>query len=295
MVTLIRATADVVHIHAVGRRAEIEMHVDIDSELMRHLEHSIDLAGRVGVGVGRRPDHSTAALQAFDHELVGTRIVEQPLLRKDADFKVDGPGIVLDERQHALEAAQPDDRIDLQMGAHVGGALEDRLLQRARGTRMDILGCESLFRLGNLRDRFFEIAAVGGTAVKDAGLVEMDMRLDKARRDETTAEIDRFALGGQLRLNRDDLAVLDPDVGGAPIGVDQPGALENEVHGVFSLPTSLSRARRDRRGRALDRRAYPRPSPRASPRLTGADRCGPPPKARGWPSDRRAGSSSPVP
>jgi hypothetical protein len=103
--------------------------------------------------------------EAFDHELVGTGIVEQPLLRKDADFKVDGPGIVLNEWLHPLEAPQPDDRIDLQMRAHVGGALQDRLLQRARGTRMDILGCESLFCPGNFPDRFLEIAAVGRTAV----------------------------------------------------------------------------------------------------------------------------------
>ena len=70
----------------------------------------------------------------------------------------------------------------------------------------------------------------------------MNMRLDKARRDEPTTEIDRFALGGQLGLNRDDLAVLDPDVGGAPIGVDQPRVPENEVHGFFSLSRSLALA-----------------------------------------------------
>jgi hypothetical protein len=48
----------------------------------------------------------------------------------------------------------------------------------------------------------------------------MDMRLDKARRDKTTADIDCFALGSQIGLNRDDLAVLYPNVGGTPIGID---------------------------------------------------------------------------
>ena len=81
-----RCDADMDHIHAVGCRAEVEMHVDIDIELPRHLKHPIDLAVRVGVGVGRGADHAAAALERLDHELVGTRIVEQPLLRKDADF-----------------------------------------------------------------------------------------------------------------------------------------------------------------------------------------------------------------
>src|SRR5262249_12950533 len=150
-------------------------------------------------------------------------------------FQVDGPGIVLSERAHSLEAAQPDDRVDLQMGAHVCGALEDRLLQRALGTRMDMLGCESLFCLGNFRDRFLDIATIGGTAVENARLVEMDMRLDKARRDEPTAEIDRFPLRCQRGFDGEDLAVLDSDVGDAAIGVIEPRALENEVPGV-SLP-----------------------------------------------------------
>src|SRR5262249_38863775 len=183
----------------------------------------------------RGSDHPASLFEAFDHEFVGPWIVEQSLLWKDADFKVDGPGIVLNERAHPLEAAQPDDRVDLQVGAHVRGALEDRLLQRARGTRMDILGCESFFCLGNLRDRFLDIATVGGKAVQNARLVEMDMRLDKARRDEPTAEIDRFPLRCEFGFDGDDLAVLDSDVGDATIGVNEPRAPENEVHGV-SLP-----------------------------------------------------------
>ena len=38
---------------------------------------------------------------------------------------IDGPFIFFDQRQHAFEPAQPDDRIDLEMRAHVGGAVED--------------------------------------------------------------------------------------------------------------------------------------------------------------------------
>src|SRR6516164_9369155 len=60
----------------------------------------------------------------------------------------------------------------------------------------------------------------------------MDMRLDKARRNEPTAEIDRFPLRCELGFDGDDLAVLDSDVGDAAIGINELRALENEVHGV---------------------------------------------------------------
>ena len=41
----------------------------------------------------------------------------------------------------------------------------------------------------------------------------MDVSFDKAGRDETTAEIDRLALGGEPRLDGGDLAAGDADVG----------------------------------------------------------------------------------
>src|SRR6516164_8676487 len=53
----------------------------------------------------------------------------------------------------------------------------------------------------------------------------MDMRLDKARRNEPTAEIDRFPLRCELGFDGDDLAVLDSDVGDAAIGINEPRAL----------------------------------------------------------------------
>ena len=118
-----RALADVIEIHAVGGRAEIEMHVDVDVELARHLEDAVDLAVRIAVGIGRGADHAAAAVERLDHQLVGAGIVEQPLLRKDADLEIDRPGVFLDQRQHAFEPAQPDAGIDLEMRAHVRRAV----------------------------------------------------------------------------------------------------------------------------------------------------------------------------
>ena len=208
-----RAPADMIEVHAVGGRAEIEMHVDVDVVFARQLEDAVDLARRIGVDIGRAADHAAAAIERFDHQLVGAGIVEQPFLRKDADLKVDRPGIFLDQRQHALEAAQADAGIDFQMRAHMGRALQDRLLQRARRAGVDVLGREAGLGLGGFGDRFVKIALVRFDAIEDAGFVEMNVGLDKAGRHQTAAEIDGFALGGETRLDRGDLAAGDADVG----------------------------------------------------------------------------------
>ena len=129
------------------------------------LEHAVDLAVRIAVGIGRGADHRAAALERRDHQLVGAGIVEQALLREDADLDVDRPLVFVDQRQHAFEPAQADAGIDLELRAHVRRAVQDRLLERAHGAGVDILRRERLLRLGHLADRLLEVAsgdALGG-------------------------------------------------------------------------------------------------------------------------------------
>ncbi len=149
----------------------------------------------------------------FDHQLVGAGIVEEAFLREHADLQVDRPGIFLDQRQHAFEAAQPDARIDFKMRAHMRRALQDRLFQRARGAGMDVLGREAGLGFGSFGDRFVEIALLRLDPIEDAGLVEMDVGLDKAGRHQPPAEIDGLCLGRQTGLDRGDAARGDADVG----------------------------------------------------------------------------------
>ena len=243
VLVLIGAAADVIHVHALGGRAEIEMHVDIGVELARHLEHAIDLAGRIGVGVRCCSHHATPAFETREHQLVGAGIVEQTLLREDADLEVDRPGIFLDERQDTFEAAQPDHRVHFQVGAHVRGALQDRLLEGAAGALVDVVRRESGLRLGHLADRLFKIAAIGGAAVENAGFIEVDMRLDEARRNEPAAELDCFARRRQVRPDSNDPAVLDSDVGHIAAAVGQPRVPENEIHGAFLSSTAPANLR----------------------------------------------------
>ena len=230
------APADVFEVHAVGGRTEIEMQVDVDVVLARQFEDAVDLAGRTAVDIRRAADGAAAAIERLDHQLVGAGIVEQTFLREHADLQVDRPGIFLDERHHAFEPAQADAGIDFEMRAHMGGALQDRLFERAPRAGMDILRRETALGLGGLGDRFVEIALVRFDAVKDAGFVEMDMGFDEARRDQTAAEIDGFALGREARLDRGDPPAGDADVGQFVLGAYRARVPQNEIH---CLPRSI--------------------------------------------------------
>ena len=117
----------------VRRVAKVEVHVDVDVERTRHLEDAVDLSARVGVGVWRRTHHTCAALQGFEHELVRPGIVQKTLLGKDTNIEVQGPLVGLNEGQDTLQAPQPDPRVDFEVGAHEGGAVQDALFQGARG------------------------------------------------------------------------------------------------------------------------------------------------------------------
>ena len=181
---------DLIEIEIVRALAEVEVHVDIDIELAGEREHAVDLPGGVAVGIGRGTDDTGSAFQRLHHELVGARVVEQPLLREDANLEVDRPAIGVDQRQHALEAAHADAGIDLQMGAHVGRALCDAGVEHAACTRIYVLSREFPFDPRHLVDGLGEIASLRAAAVEDAGLVEMDVGLDEPGRHQTAAHVE---------------------------------------------------------------------------------------------------------
>ena len=58
----------------------------------------------------------------------------------------------------------------------------------------------------------------------------MDVSFDKAGRDETAAEIDRLALGGEPRLDSGDLAAGDADIGQLLLGAYPARVSQNEIH-----------------------------------------------------------------
>ena len=178
---LLGEIADQQRVELLGRGAAVEMHVDVDVEFARHLEDAMDLPGPVGVVVGRRADHGGARLERRDHQRVGAGIVQKALLRHDADLEVDRPAVAVDQRPHAFEPAQPDLGIDLDMGAHAGGAVADALLDRARGALGHVLDRESVLDGRDpLHGEMREALGLAVAARQDARLVEMDMGLDEA-------------------------------------------------------------------------------------------------------------------
>ena len=224
--------------HTLGGMTEIEMHIDVDIELTRLFEDPVDLAGRHAVHIGCAADHPAATLQAFDDQFIGARQVEQAVLGKDADVDIDGPFVFVDQRQDALEGSQANDRVDLQMGAHMGRALQDGLFQRADRTLTNLLGLEVPFRLGDLGHRFFQGTFLGLAAVQQARFVEMDVRLDEARRDEPARDVQLRSVGRQTAFDGDKLAVLDGYIDRRAVLVaGDPCVAQYEIH---NIPRSIA-------------------------------------------------------
>ena len=225
--------ADQQGVELLGRGAAVEMHVDVDVEFARHLEDAADLSRPVGVVVGRGADHGGAALERGHHQFVGAGIVEQTLLRHDADFEVDRPAVAVDQRLDAFESAQPDLGIDLDMGAHAGGAVADALLDRARGALGDILDRKSVLDGRDpLHGEMRKALGLAVAARQDARLVEMDVGLDEAGADQPAATLHLFlCAAAQPRRDRGDAAVLHADVGRRLIGlrIGQPHVTQHEI------------------------------------------------------------------
>ena len=232
----LRLLADVQQVEVIGARAEIQVHIDVDVEFARHFENAIDLAVRVGVRIGRCADHLAASFQGRDHQLIGAWVIEQSLLRKDADLHIDRPGILLDQRPHALEPSEADAGIDLELRAHMCRAVEDAALERPLAALVDVLRREGRLRLGHFLDGFFEVSFVGAAAIENVRLVEMDVRLDETGRHEPAADIDRFAFSGEVRDNGGDPARLNADVDEPAFGSEGSAVSQYQVHRCAPSP-----------------------------------------------------------
>src|SRR5258708_21952120 len=118
---LLRKLPHQVDVHGIGGRANVEMDVDVDVELASELENAPDLTRLIAIVARSAPDHGGAAFQAFDQQLIGSGIIGEPFLRKDADLDVDCPLVIGNQRLHAFEAAHANGGVDLSLRAHGGG------------------------------------------------------------------------------------------------------------------------------------------------------------------------------
>ena len=146
------------------------------------------------------------------------------------NLDVDRPFVLVDQRQHALQAAQANARVHLELRAHVRRAVEDALFQRAPRALIDIVRRKGALRLGDLPDGFFQVALLRLAAVENAGFVEMNMGLDETRRDQAPLEIDFPAIRGKPRLDRRDALSVDADVECRAVAADDASVAQNEIH-----------------------------------------------------------------
>src|SRR4029077_11877356 len=158
------------------------MKINVETEAPRYIENGGDLRWRRVVGMGTTADQIGAGFACRDEQFVRTGVVQQHFLRKHTDLQIDRPGILALEAANCVEAAQADAWIDFDMRAHARRPVDDRFLQRAACPRVDIILGEGALCGGDLRDRLLQRSLVRMTAVQNAGLVEMNVRFDEARR-----------------------------------------------------------------------------------------------------------------
>src|SRR5260370_40503754 len=180
----------------------------------REAEHFLGLRSGCGDNIGPTADQVAAVAQGGDQKLLGAGIVGEPLLRKDADRKIDRPGVVALERLDRLKAAQSDARIDLDMGPHPRGAVDDGALERAGGAGIDVLDREVALPAGDGANGLIDAAVVVPAAAEQAGLVEVNVGVDKAGQHQPAIDIDLAGLRLQAWRDRDNPAIGYADVDG---------------------------------------------------------------------------------
>ena len=231
---------------------EIEVEIDIDAKGLRQIEDQPHVFLRLGVGVGATADQIGAALQRRLQQAIGFHLLRQALLGEGADFEVDGEGVVALQLQDGVEGAQAGARIDLDEGAHLVGAMENRLLQHASGPGVDVVRGEPGLGFRGFPHRLGERALADGAAFENAGLVEVNVGIDEAGK--------RHRPAGVLHQHAsvfDEADAGDPAIGDGDIHrlrpARQPGVADDQVkrhaapsrvtHGIVAVGTIARRRR----------------------------------------------------
>jgi len=130
-----------------------------------------------------------------------------------------------------LEAAQPDRRVDLDLGAHPCRAIKYAFGERALGPRTHVLDGKSRLQRRDLLHRIYFAHGLGGRTVEDSRFVEMDMRLDQPGAGEPPTGIVDFSLGRQALLDGGDRPARNPDVYRSCRKVGhEPRIAHNQIH-----------------------------------------------------------------
>jgi hypothetical protein len=158
-------------------------------------QNAVDLLARIGVEIGHGTDGADAAAQTFDQKLLRAGIVGQPFLGKDAELDIQSPRIVARQLLDGLEPDHADAGIKLHMRAHARRPVRNAALQGLLAARINVLDREISLGARGLPDRLGDGTLLDPAAVQDAGLVEMDVRLDHPGHDKATGRVDLSRVG----------------------------------------------------------------------------------------------------
>ena len=174
------------------------------------------------------------------------------------------------------------------MRAHARGPLQDRLFQRAAGAVIDVVLAERALGRRHLGDRLRERSLTRFAAVENAGLVEVNVGLDKAGNDEPAGEIFLSRVGVDARGNLDDTPAANTDVDTLQLPCRRCAHGAGRSREPCSEPSASSECaachtelnRTNRRRELSAAIAKCRSNPHRDRRGQARPRCAPPPPAR---------------
>ena len=137
----------------------------------------------------------------------------------------------VDQRQYALQATKPDNRVHLEVSADVGSTLQHALFQRPLGPYVHVLRRKLLLETGHFANRLFQTAALRRQAVQQARLVQVNVRFHERGRYQCAMQVVDAPLGVQPGLDGCDAPARNPDVHQRSAGtVNNPGVAKYCVH-----------------------------------------------------------------
>ena len=219
---------------------EVGVEVGVHAKFNREIEHDVDVPVRVGVVVRHAAHQIGAGPQRLTQEGLGTGGLQNPLLGKGAELQVDRRGVLALQRGEGLEAHQPNDRIDLRVAPHRGGALAHRHIQHAASPRLDVLAGEPALGLAGHAEGLGQRAFPARCPLAQQRLVEMDVGIHQPRRHRAALAAD-LARGRALgeRADLRDEAGAATDVGHP--GVRQPAVAQQQIEtSVRQAPVATS-------------------------------------------------------
>lgn len=231
----------------------VQVNVDPDAVPCGDTEHHVEV--RIGIAVERRrieaADKAGAVADGGVEQVGGARRGEDTRLWKRDDLDIDPPPPWLARGQHGMEMGEAERAVDIDMAAHRHRAEAMRLRQQRIGPFRNRQGVgDKLFF-----DRQPLPKPLGGTmrapAVADEALVEMDMPLDEAGKDQQPAKVDDFGIVTQ-RVARDEPTAADRQI--ADQAIPAQGIAEQ---GIAEQPGRGSGIGHVRHPRVRERRRWP--------------------------------------